>query len=65
MLILTVLNPVRNHTWFVSAVEFQHGVPYFTGSRYPWEGEFLWTKSMLICPKKASCTQAENKILVV
>lgn len=27
---LTVLNPVRNQTWFASAVEFQH----FTCSRY-------------------------------
>lgn len=58
---LTVLNPVRNQTWFASAVEFQH----FTCSRYSWEEEFLWTKPKMVCPKKASCTQAKNKILAV
>lgn len=42
-----------------------HGIPAFRLQEVSLEGEFLWTKPMLVSSKKASCAQAGNKILVV
>ena len=53
---LAVLSPMRNQTWFASAIEFHVSLAVASPGK---------EKPITVCPRRTSCVQAENKIPVM